>query len=650
MKRLNISDNPLTEAGARSIFRTILRGLRCFVMMQSCTFNSATGLFKHSNPSLDSPYTLNLAEPYEVSILSELINMVNDSTSQCTFRNLRYRQNERDKGVEIVPEYSDGETFLRCGSNPWGIPSTGLLTVHFLHQLSIPKEDMAIDELAFNTILAIVVNARSEKDRKNWLFLMCMDAYFTTSQAQDLIDILDDRRLLGPGGVSVVEFFRCIWSNIIDTENIYDFMYHNLDDAERVSLMHLLSFEKFKFNWLNATGHWRLDLNNRLQRSVMMQIIALNIVESKASKKAKRGDTSQKGNWCNFRNEKFNGSPCAIDMDFSKSLPWNGVLEFDYVATTRPPPDAEEISDEDFSNFILKLDLTTRRRCDLSRSALKLLELQLAVTNFYFKASRVINIMDCFSEDDMTQVRVVIVLFCRIVDLHNLELVFRHLPAGPTQDLFERLGVLNCINPLKPTHNLKLNMRFIDCRILAHTFLSMSSFESGDQLKQHPRSDVDIIVMYSQLGRVIADEHSTDTYLMFTYCEVGERQSEIAWNYRIDMCQKFLVGSKPWDTKMFRIIKMYKEIVAEKALMMGPIDLQYKSFIRNKNVKRGRNVLRSAGAMGVVGRLKNMTAASRTVPEQEGTEESSGSPDNNNGNSRLLDSISGGTELFPVEE
>ena len=651
MKRLNLSDNPLTEAGARSIFRTILKGLRCFVMMQSCTFNSETGLFKHSNPSLDSPYSLDLSKPYEVSILSELINMVNDTTNQCTFRHISYKASEKDKSIDIVSEFVDGETYLRCGSYPWGIPSTGVLTVHFFHQLSMPQPDMAIDELAFNTILAIVVNARSEKDRKNWLFLMCMDAHFTTAQAQDLIDILDDRKLLGPGGISVVEFFRCIWSNIIDTENVYDFMYHNLDDNERVSLMHLLSFEKFKFNWINPTGHWRLDLQNRIQRSVMMQLIAVNIVESKASKKSKRGDTSQNGNWCNFRNEKLDGNQCAIDMDFSKTLPWRGILEFDYVSTTRPHPNVEEISDDDFGDLIHKLDLTTRRRCDISMSAMKLLELQLAVTNYYFSSNRVINILDCFSEDDLTQARVVIVLFCRITDLYNLDQVFRHLSAAATQDIFERLGVLNCINPLKPTHNLKLNMRYMDCRILAHTFLSMSSLENGDQLKQHPRSDVDIIVMYSQLGRVIADEHTNDNYLMFTYCEIGERQSEVAWNYRKEQCSKFLVGTKPWDTKMFKIIRMYKEIVAAKALMMGPIDLQYKAFIQQKNAKRIRNGMKN---MSIVNKLKSETASNRN---REGSEEESNYDSISEGmfssiedNSKLLEmsTVDGGTSVGSI--
>jgi hypothetical protein len=207
MERLDLNDNPLTEAGARSIFRTILRGLRCFVMMQNCTFNTTEGLFNHSNPSLDSPYSLNLAQPYQVAILSELINMANSNKSG-SFTGLSYKQNDKDNKEQVITaHHKDGETYLRCGTVPWAIPSSGILKVNFSHQVNIPEESMAIDDLAFNTILAIVINAKSENDRKNWLMLMCMDAYFTTAQAQDLIDILEDRRLIGAGGISKVDLF-----------------------------------------------------------------------------------------------------------------------------------------------------------------------------------------------------------------------------------------------------------------------------------------------------------------------------------------------------------------------------------------------------------------------------------------------------------
>lgn len=213
------------------------------------TFTSETGLFNHSNPSLDSPYSLDLSEPYHVSVLSELISMVNLNKT-CRFSHLTFREKANDsKYIDISAQISDGQTYLCAGSSPWEIPSSGILKLHLTHRTRIPTVDMAIDDLAYNTILAIVVNARSENDRKNWLFLMCMDAYFTSEQAQDLIDILADHHLLGSGGISIVEFFYCLWSNIIDTVNIYDFYSGNLDASKRLSLIHSLSFEKFRFNW-----------------------------------------------------------------------------------------------------------------------------------------------------------------------------------------------------------------------------------------------------------------------------------------------------------------------------------------------------------------------------------------------------------------
>jgi len=59
-----------------------------------------------------------------------------------------------------------------------------------------------------------------------------------------------------------------------------------------------------------------------------------------------RMDTSQFGNWLNFRNSEWDGKPImskenaaketGIDQDFVSDLPAKGVLEFDYVSTTRP--------------------------------------------------------------------------------------------------------------------------------------------------------------------------------------------------------------------------------------------------------------------------------------------------------------------------
>jgi hypothetical protein len=48
------------------------------------------------------------------------------------------------------------------------------------------------------------------------------------------------------------------------------------------------------------------------------------------------GDTSQKGNWYNFRNERFNSvtyNEMVIDDRFLSNIPSEGFLEFDYVST-----------------------------------------------------------------------------------------------------------------------------------------------------------------------------------------------------------------------------------------------------------------------------------------------------------------------------
>lgn len=81
----------------------------------------------------------------------------------------------------------------------------------------------------------------------------------------------------------------------MDTENKHDFLCQNLDEEEKLQLGYVITYEKLKFNYINPTGHWRLDMANRIQRSVMQQLLALNTIESQFSEKqSRRGDTSQK--------------------------------------------------------------------------------------------------------------------------------------------------------------------------------------------------------------------------------------------------------------------------------------------------------------------------------------------------------------------
>lgn len=113
-----------------------------------------------------------------------------------------------------------------------------------------------------------------------------------------------------------------------------------------------------------------------------------------------------KGNWSNFRNERFNRTTeVIIDKDFVAQCGLSGVLEFDYVSTTRPAViDTPTISNQDLELLFQKLGLSPRRRLPGSKAIFKLLELQIAVTKYYFTTTNVITFMDCFMQDDNTQV------------------------------------------------------------------------------------------------------------------------------------------------------------------------------------------------------------------------------------------------------
>ena len=291
-------------------------------------------------------------------------------------------------------------------------------------------------------------------------------------------------------------------------------------------------------------------------------------------------------------------------MEYTKNIPWSGLLEFDYVSTSRPTsPAPETISDNDFDIFLRKLELSTRRRLPRTKGNIKLLELQLAVTKYYFTTSDVLSIMDCFSDDDSTQARVIVCLHNRIDDLYNFDIILRHLSATSVQDVFCKLGVLNCLNPLKPAQDYKFIMKYLDNRLMTHTLLQMSSLENGDMLKQHPRSEVDIISLYASLGRLLTDQ--TDAWLIFSYCEIGERQSVPAWNFRKDMLKQFLIGTHPVDPRVFKVISMYKEIESAGMLLVGPIDLQYREFVKSKNSKN-KKIIKTA--MSLKSALKSSTA------------------------------------------
>lgn len=394
--------------------------------------------------------------------------------------------------------------------------------------------------------------------------------------------------------MNVVQF---VWENIVDTANKHDFLCRNLDDEEKLQLGYEITFEKLKFNYINPTGHWRLDMANRVQRSVMMQLLALNTIESQFSEKlSKRGDTSQKGNYSNFRNERLNrAQETIIDIELVTSLGYSGVLEFDYVSTTRPSKtDVPTITNAELEILFQKLGLSPRRRLSSSKAIFKLLELQIAVTKYYFTCANVITFLDCFMQDDSTQAKAVIALFSRLKDLENFHVILRGLRASASKIVVETLGLLNVVNPLMPAFDYKISLKYMDNRIFLHSMVSLASNEGGDMIKEYARTEVLMITLFAAMGRIIQDVQ--EKTVVFGYCEIGERICSPNWNIRKDLVKLFLVGTQPIDTaQVHRAAAIYKELEDAKALGNGPLDLQYNQFLKKKNSEKATAAVKKRG-------------------------------------------------------
>lgn len=386
MKVLNLNRNPLGEPGARSIFRTIMKGLRCFVMMGFCTFPRDATMFNHNNPAVDSPYSLDLSHPYQASIYHNLLGMAESDPENCRLNHVTYQSvSSGAKSALAFSRNSDEQLCEKGSTSPYKPPAQGSVDVHVRYSERIPTLQMAAKDSSLTILEIIIVTAKSEGDQLNWLGLLCCDLYFTCAQAQRMIDNFTKKNVIGIGGLKKTDVIKIVWSRLLDTHNQIDFLIYNLPSwGRRTEIINYFGFDMFKFNWTNPSGHWRFKLDVPEQRNTFMKFVAINRIESTFSEfKSGREDTSQTGDWFNFRNATYDGqgtkdavdailnppnpgddagegegaaaNPNAvlgptdvpparfiIDRDFVENVPYRGTIEFDYVSTRRPEQETAE--------------------------------------------------------------------------------------------------------------------------------------------------------------------------------------------------------------------------------------------------------------------------------------------------------------------
>lgn len=476
---------------------------------------------------------------------------------------------------------------------------------------------------------------------------------------------------------------------------MFDFLFANTDANERKDLIYAITLKQYKFNWSNPTSHWNLNLGDKVQHAIMMQLIAINNSESEFSRtQSGRGDTSQYGNWYNFRNAKYTNNRLTteimIDKEWITNLPNVGTIDFDYVSTTRPPADlynhhkkkktknkipssdlesedeenlvtlaegddSEDLSDaspmkgstgrpkssarhatpthsrpissknastptssrtrptssirrkvklitdDEFYVFMQQLGLTNRSKVSGSATIFALMDLQLASAKYYFCVKDVLLILDAFQDHWDVQSRVIVALFSRIKDLHNLDLLLRNLDIRGQQEIIKRLGYLNVLNPLKISFDFVLSLKYLDNRIIVVSLMELAAIESADQISEEPNTELPIATLYGAYTRALNEVRPE--VMRFSYADFGVRTNNVSWSSRKELVKKFLVGTQPIDEEMYQVVTMFKELEAAGALTRGPIDLQYANHQKSlksvgtrslKVTKSMTNAMRSA--------------------------------------------------------
>jgi len=80
------------------------------------------------------------------------------------------------------------------------------------------------------------------------------------------------------------------------------------------------------------------------------------------------------------------------------------------------------------------------------------------------------------------RVELVVSLYSRVVDLHNIELVLRELTAEEVGCVYCRIGWLNIYNPMKPEGGYELSMSNYEERLVAKTLVALAVVEPGDNI------------------------------------------------------------------------------------------------------------------------------------------------------------------------
>ncbi|CAM9445420.1 unnamed protein product, partial [Phaeothamnion confervicola] len=248
-------------------------------------------------------------------------------------------------------------------SRPWEVPAVGVLRCAFAADSLGPSTiDVATGAVVEAVMSNIAETAKTEQDRLDLFMLATEDTDFFLS-ASDAQAIMAD----WSSSVGAVDLLAVLLPQMAAPRAAAALIDANLDTPGKLELRRRLGA-----GWGplvgRPTGFYSLDLASKADRTAAKRLAVVNNDEVEAARRvslaaaaggdgAAVADTSQKGNWQNFRNETLDGQPLRLEGNWFARLPRCGRLRFDYVSTTVPPPYARAMSHRRFRRLVEGLGL-----------------------------------------------------------------------------------------------------------------------------------------------------------------------------------------------------------------------------------------------------------------------------------------------------
>lgn len=199
-------------------------------------------------------------------------------------------------------------------------------------------------------------SSTTEAERKQQRAILDMTAkefYFKAEQIEDLLGLFTDER-------AKAEAIIKLYERTLDTDALLEMVEEKLDEKHRQYIERKLG-PLYRFDPMNPTGHYRLDLSRHFERLLANKMIQMSNGENEERLQSGLIDTSQRLNRYSLRNQKLDGKSSARKYgSLEMELPKKGIFEFDFTSTflngkPRPRAKARVIPPQKFEEFIDKV-------------------------------------------------------------------------------------------------------------------------------------------------------------------------------------------------------------------------------------------------------------------------------------------------------